>query len=603
MTTLVTLLDNLKNDDDVIQLGENQHIEYAWTKESMDEQIMQLYFQLVRTGESQMDILRQKFDDIMKQILKLDDASYMSIILRLLCQTRDIVSGKGEYSLAYMMLMVINKYNYKFAEYILETFVQLDDGIQPYGSWKDIKYIACQLRTEMNKSTDDHDKKKFLRLTDKCVRLINDKLVKDVVCENDSDISLCPKWVPRECSKKHGFFFKLLAKDFYKNSHFMKTAHPPSVFPTEKSREDLGNALLAKPTTRFLQSRESIKKANKKCFMKYRQMIADLNKRIDTVQIKQCNKSWKDIDHNKTTSITISRNKKAFLNIDKMGEIRSADPDRIACAMNFKKYIDSRIKSGKEVKGTKVGLNNFTRQAFELIRKNPFNTIEADLLNSQWRSNSSLNGGLNKMIAMVDTSGSMEGEPLEVAIALGIRVAEKSILGKRVLTFSEKPTWHNLENDNDFVSMVRNLKGASWTMNTNFYAALELILLTLLTNKVPPEDADGLVLAIFSDMQIDAADKSYKTGSMIDNIKGKYETAGYKCPHILFWNLRSTSGFPSLSDENGASMMSGFSPVLLNQFCEKGMEALDQATPFNMMLESLNNERYSCIDKFVKENV
>jgi len=32
-----------------------------------------------------------------------------------------------------------------------------------------------------------------------------------------------------------------------------KPVHPPSIFPTEKSREDLGNSLLAKPATNFLQ--------------------------------------------------------------------------------------------------------------------------------------------------------------------------------------------------------------------------------------------------------------------------------------------------------------------------------------------------------------
>jgi uncharacterized protein with von Willebrand factor type A (vWA) domain len=36
------------------------------------------------------------------------------------------------------------------------------------------------------------------------------------------------------------------------------------------------------------------------------------------------------------------------------------------------------------------------------------------------------------MIAMVDVSGSMEGDPMNAAIALGIRTAEKSLLGKRV---------------------------------------------------------------------------------------------------------------------------------------------------------------------------
>lgn len=567
MTSLVAALDTQ------MQLGENKHIEYEWSKESLQEDILQLYFQLVRIDKSQMETLRQKFDDIMKRIFTLDDVFYTSIVLRLLCQTRDIVAGKGEYALAYMMLITFDKYNFILAERALETFVQIDGGAQPYGSWKDIKYIAYELRKEIDKSTDNYNNKNLTRLLEKCIHLVNSQLVNDVVYEEDSSISLCSKWVPREGSKKHGWLFKLLAKDFYKNCKFMKTA----------------------------LCETSMQRADNKCFMKYRQMISDLNRRIDTVQIKQCNKTWKDIDHNKTTSITISRNKKAFLNLDKEGKTRNSDPDRIICAANFIKYIENRIISGKEVKGTRVGLNQFTHQALDIIRDNTLNSIEAELLNSQWRSNSSLNNGLNKMIAMVDTSGSMYDEPLEVAIALGIRVAEKSVLGKRIMTFSSKPKWHNLDKDDDFVSMVNNLKNAEWGANTNFYAALELILQTLVTNSIPPEDADGLVLAIFSDMQIDVADISYKNGSMISNMKRMYETAGYKCPHILFWNLRSINGFPCLSNKEGTSMMSGFSPVLLNQFCEKGMEALEQATPFNMMLESLNNERYNCLDRFVKE--
>jgi hypothetical protein len=339
------------------------------------------------------------------------------------------------------------------------------------------------------------------------------------------------------------------------------------------------------------------------CNMLYRKMLSQLNKRIDTVQIKQCGNTWDKIDHNKTTSVTVSRNKRAFLNVDKKGELRSALIDRILCAENFKKYIESRVKSGMEVKGKNVSFVDFTSQAYDLIRKGKkYEQIEADLLNSQWRSNSVQTGSLHKMVAMVDTSGSMCGDPLNVALAMGIRVAEKSILGKRVLTFSEIPTWHNLDKADGFVEMVRELSTASWQMNTNFYSALELILYSLKTQNVPPEDAEGLVLAVFSDMQIDAADKSFAGGSsmMIQRIKKMYDEAGYPCPHILFWNLRSTSGFPCLSNQKGASMMSGFSPTLLNLFCEKGMEALESVTPWNLLVESLNHPRYSDVDKFME---
>ena len=227
---------------------------------------------------------------------------------------------------------------------------------------------------------------------------------------------------------------------------------------------------------------------------------------------------------------------------------------------------------------------------------------------------------------MVDTSGSMYGDPLNAAIALGIRVAEKSVLGKRILTFSATPTWHDLTGLDTFVDMVQETMKASWQMNTNFYAALNLILDTMISNEVPPEDVDGLVLAVFSDMQIDQADSTYRESresnndytmvsekllttestkgahsSLQQEIERKYLEAGYKCPHILFWNLRSTDGFPSLSTVKGASMLSGFSPALLNLFCEKGVEALESLTPRSMMMESLAHPRYTRLDQFARK--
>ena len=86
-------------------------------------------------------------------------------------------------------------------------------------------------------------------------------------------------------------------------------------------------------------------------------------------------------------------------------------------------------------------------------------------------------------------------------------------------------------------------------------------------------------------------------------MKAKYEAAGihlngipYKPPHILFWNLTSTSGFPSLNNQPNVSMMSGFSPALLNLFCEQGLDALQNYTPWSLLEKSLENERYKLMD-------
>jgi hypothetical protein len=601
MSSLISAIDHHQT---TMQLGENGHVEHAWvtageaaettagttteetTEENnkdLQEQLTQLFFQLVRTEETEkLDQLMIRLESILKTLSKTplhpNTTHYLDILYRMMLQTRDTVSGKGEYALAYRMVLSWYKYFPALAVRALESFVlppPETPSKQPFGSWKDMKCMA-----ELCKKTTGNEQHELIQT---CIRLINVQLKEDTVnnlvsepnttTNSTTNISLCAKWVPREGSR-YAWLFKALSVDFYSSYIF-------------------DNSL-----------------AKKKAYMNYRKMLANLNRQLDTVQIKQCGNVWADIDHHKTTSITLSRNKKAFLNLTKKGdEVRSDRPDRIECAKNFTEYINERVKTGKTIKGRHVGMNDFTKLAIELIDKTEYDSdnvveqiqqhgTEIELLNAQWRSNSAAINPLKlgNMVAMVDTSTSMTSDksgPLHAAIALGIRVAEKSVLGKRVLTFDTTPTWHNLEGKEDFVSMVESLKYAKWGGSTNFYAALKLILDALIAQQVPPKEVEGLVLAVFSDMQIDVADRTYQQQSMQATIHHMYQEAGYTCPHILFWNLTSTSGFPCLSSTPNTSMMSGFSPALLNIFCEKGVEALQTATPWSMMLDVLNHERFS----------
>jgi hypothetical protein len=93
-------------------------------------------------------------------------------------------------------------------------------------------------------------------------------------------------------------------------------------------------------------------------------------------------------------------------------------------------------------------------------------------------------------------------------------------------------------------------------------------------------------------------------------MKEKYEVAGirvhgkpYKPPHILFWNLRSTKGFPTLSNQANSSMVSGYSPALLNTFCEQGMDALLSCTPWSVLEKVLSNDRYKIMADKVEEHI
>jgi Mg-chelatase subunit ChlD len=566
MAALITALDNYTP----TQFGENGHAEYGWSN-SVQEKILQLSFQLTRTDDAGVERLSVILRDILTSVKHYSlnaslperevSKGYLSILYRMIGHTRDIIDGKGEYTLSYMMIYTWYEFYPELATFALKCLVDLGDKtVHQYGSWKDIKYFCEYCKSKGGNA--DHP------LIQYAVKLTNEQLSKDFtsLISNSNDITLTAKWAPREKSS-FGWLYTVLATDYY--SHFLTTA----------------------------QSDDKMKKAFLKCKTEYRKLLSTLNKKIDTLQIKQCGQEWSAIDFKKVTSISLTKQKQAFLNVKKDRTVRHPDnQDRIECSEHFKSHIQKAVRGETEMKGTRVGMADFTKQAVELSRGG--SQVEKDLLNSQWRDNASQTGALGNMIAMVDVSGSMEGDPMEVAIALGIRIAEKSKLGKRVMTFSAKPTWVNLEPYSDFVSQVEVVKRADWGMNTNLHAALDTILDAIIQNKMSPEDVQDMILVILSDMQMDQGDACNKQ-VLYDTMKAKYEAAGirvhgraYKPPHILFWNLRSTSGFPALSNQPNASMMSGFSPALLNLFCEQGLDALQSCTPWSLLQRSLENDRY-----------
>ena len=568
MSAIISALDNFTPS----QIGENGSVEYTWSN-SIRERIVQLSFQLTRTrDQDSINNLGIQTEKILKDLASSYKAStisreeyieYMSLLYRMIAHTRDIVDGKGEYSLSYMLLGVWYKEDPKLAEFAFRHFVLSPEGspdFHPYGSWKDVKYLHKQ-----NKSSP---------LVQYGMQLLLNQLKVDSVSDNPS---LAAKWVPREKSQFSDLFTKLAINYFYDYTSTAKTE-------------------------------ESRRKAIIKAKMDFRKLLSSLNNKLETVQIKQCSLRWSHIDPSKQTSITMHKQKRAFLNIDKKGQQRHELADRIVCANKFKEFAQKAVKGEVEIKGKRVGLNNFTKEALELIRFYRSKSDEAAILNAQWIDNTKQTGALGKMIAMVDVSGSMNGDPMNAAIALGIRVAEKSMLGKRVMTFSASPSWVNLSGKDTFVEMVQTVATAEWGMNTNFAAALNMILDAIITQKLKSEDVEDMVLAVFSDMQMDQADNTSKY--LMNLIEKKYADAGqrlwgkpFKAPHILFWNLRSTSGFPTLSTEKNCSMMSGFSPALLNLFCEEGLEALQSCTPWSLFVKSLDNERYKILDQHIRKKL
>jgi len=57
-----------------------------------------------------------------------------------------------------------------------------------------------------------------------------------------------------------------------------------------------------------------------------RKKISAKNRSLDTTQIKQCEKHWADIDFNRVTSVTMNKQRGAFMNKKNIDSV-----DRVQC--------------------------------------------------------------------------------------------------------------------------------------------------------------------------------------------------------------------------------------------------------------------------------
>ena len=554
------------------KIGENGHSEYEWSEDS-SEKLVQLAFQLTRTSEKpQRERIRTMYRELLQTVFDSENTDDMYAALVLPLQTRDIIAGKGEYELYYMLVGELSLFSDKINSTKINSTLHLlisgcvDLGEEhPYGSWKDMKYLLNYLR-DLYGESQLIEKPIFNHI----VTLVCDQLREDVAA--DANVSLCAKWAPREKSRKFGWQARYFAIDYFNQFY---------------DGSDL---------------------AERKCLTHYRKLVARLNTQLKTPQINQCNKTWSEINFDKNvTSLTLARQTHAFMNEDKNGALRPPSVDRSLCRANYLDYIE-RCKSGAStIKASRVGIVDMVREAMRLYNSDP--PAECETLSLQWAAaattETEADAPLDNFVAMVDTSHSMCAEnsnPLYAAVGLGIRIAERSKLGRRIMTFSSAPAWIDLDEGATLPETVGKIASdGSWQTNTNFEAALRLLLRSCIEKDLHPDEVKRTVLVVFSDMAIDEADGNAR--SMNELVKKLFSDAGMFTSHhrpyepcrILYWNLRSTDGFPCLSTDKNVSMLSGYSPAMLDQFCAKGIDALDEFTPRSILWEQLNHTRYQWV--------
>jgi hypothetical protein len=319
----------------------------------------------------------------------------------------------------------------------------------------------------------------------------------------------------------------------------------------------------------------------------YRKALSELRARINVLERHMSSNNWTGIDYSKLPSQAGRRYREAFFRHDEAG---------------YRAFLES-LKRGE------VKVNTKTLYPYEVIRDlftggmsstgRGYNvetrTLSADAeaaINAMWDNLPDyFNGDADNSLIVADTSGSMRGLPIQVAISLGIYAAErnKGKFHNHFMTFSNRPALVELQGTG-VCEKVRNMAKANWDGNTNIEAVFDLILKTAVDNNISADEMIDRVI-IVSDMQFDVATRGGNDKALFENIRERYTRAGYEMPSLVFWTVNAYSGnVPAKITDTGVQLVSGASPSIFTNILKGKL-----LTAYELMLNTLNSERYSVI--------
>lgn len=294
--------------------------------------------------------------------------------------------------------------------------------------------------------------------------------------------------------------------------------------------------------------------------IEYRKKVRQIRKKIRAIEELMSAQKWTQINYSSVPSQASRIYRKSFKKHDET---------------RYTEFIE-KAEAGK----TKINASTlYPYQIFESVYKNYDKTLEA-----LWKQLPNYTQGKNALV-VADTSGSMSGQPMSVSVSLALYFAEKNIgqFKDYFISFSEQPKLHKIQGET-LLEKMRSIRLGD-VANTNLQAVFDLILNTGVNNNIPQEEMPETIY-IISDMEFDECAQG-RTNYEI--IKQKYAESNYKAPTIVFWNVNSKQdNLPVQKDEYGVTLISGFSPSIFKM-------AVENKTPYQLMIDTINQERYSNI--------
>ena len=326
----------------------------------------------------------------------------------------------------------------------------------------------------------------------------------------------------------------------------------------------------------------------------YRQMLSKLRAKINVLERLMSANEWDKIEFDKIPSRAGIIYRNAFARRD---------------------IIAKKYESFAKDKNTKV--NASVLYPYEVVAKavktsrwsyhfETFDETERAMINKYWENLEEYidPNKKDKILCMVDTSGSMTGNtaaaPINVAISLGLYCAERANgpFKNHYISFSSRPQLIKIEGV-DFVDKVRRIYKTNLCENTNLIAAFDLLLEIAKRPGVRKEDIPETII-VLSDMEIDQGTGSGYWSSSNNNrwtkqtastemekMRQKWASSGFKLPRLIYWNLDARSN-TILDAGPNVSFVSGMSPVLFKR-------VLSGKNGYELMLETICSDRYKSI--------
>lgn len=264
----------------------------------------------------------------------------------------------------------------------------------------------------------------------------------------------------------------------------------------------------------------------------------------------------------------------------------------------FKKHDEERFNlfAQKAVTGEEK-INSATLYPYDIVEhiiddwnwRWKVSGTEEEILQAQWNQLPNYIDKGTNAIVMADTSGSMSGRPICIALGLAIYFAQRNTgaYHNLFMTFSHNPQYQRIKGKT-LKQIFANLNYNGWSMNTNLHAAFEKILKTAIDNHISVEEMPKSIIVI-SDMEIDyCGDEDW---SFYDQMRSEYMQHGYEIPIVVFWDCNSRHDvFHADSKRKGVVLVSGASAGTF-----KNLIGAIGKSPIDFMMEIVNSKRYEPI--------